>query len=122
MGLNHSKVKSFEFALAGIKEAFKKEPNLRIHIVIAALVLVLALILKFSPIELLILVLTVFFVIILELLNTSLESIVNLVSPEIKAEAKIAKDVSASTVLFGSIMAVVVGAVLFGSKIIGLLL
>jgi len=122
MGINHSKVKSFSFAFAGVKEAFKKEPNLRIHFSIAILALIFAFFLKFTVIEWVILFITIFFVLTLELINTSLESVVNLVSPEIKDEAKIAKDVSAAAVLFASIMSIVVGIALFVPKIMRLLL
>lgn len=121
MGLNHSKVKSFSYAFMGIKEAFKAEPNLRTHTLIAALVIIFAAVLKFNITEWVLLVITIFFVLILELLNTAFESLVDLISPEIKKEAKIAKDVSASVVLLGSILSVIVGMFLFVPKILKLL-
>lgn len=121
MGINHSKAKSFSYAFSGLKEAFKKEPNLRTHAGIAILILIVAFFLKFSLMEWVLLTITIFFVLILELLNTALESLVNLVSPEIKKEAKVAKDVSAAAVLFASFMAVVVGIALFGAKLLALL-
>ncbi|MGD8744607.1 MAG: diacylglycerol kinase family protein [Candidatus Woesebacteria bacterium] len=121
MGLRHSTARSFSYAIEGIKTAFKSEPNLRIHTTIALAVLIAGFALNFSPLEWLVLVFTIFYVITLELLNTTLESVVNLVSPEIKREAKIAKDVSAAMVLMASIMAVVVALVLFLPKIIALI-
>jgi diacylglycerol kinase len=54
----------------------------------------------------------------LELINTSIEEIVNIVSPEIKPEAKIAKDVAAASVLIASIASVLIAAFLFLPKII----
>jgi diacylglycerol kinase len=121
MGMNHSRTKSFSFAFSGIKEAFKKEPNLRIHTVVAAVVIIAAILLGFGAIEFILLLFTIFFVLTLELLNTFLESLVNLVAPEIGPEAKAAKDISAAMVLFASILAVLVGAVLFVPKILNLL-
>lgn len=117
MGVNHSRTKSFSYALAGVREAFKKEPNLRIHSGFAALVILAAIFLNFNAYELLFLVFTIFFVLILELLNTVLEYLVNLISPEIKSEAKIAKDISAAVVLLASILAIIVGVVLFVPKL-----
>lgn len=118
MSLSHSRVKSFSFALEGIFQAFKKEPNLRIHTTIAVLAIVVATFLKFNTYELLALVLTIFLVLTLEFLNTAIEALVDLVSPEVKAEAKIAKDISAAVVLLASILAFIVGTILFVPKII----
>jgi diacylglycerol kinase len=118
MSREYSVTKSFKFAFEGIKAVFKKEPNLRIHFIFAIIALVTAFLLGFSTIEWLILAFTIFFVLILELLNTALEALVDLVSPEIKPEAKIAKDVSAAAVFLAAILSVVVGIVLFLPKIL----
>ena len=64
--------------------------------------------------------LTIALVIILELVNTSLETIVNLVEPDIKEQAKIAKDVSAAAVLISAGVSIAVGLLLFAPKIIAL--
>jgi diacylglycerol kinase len=117
MSKNRSLKKSFEFAITGIKEALKSEPNFRIHLILAISALLLASLLGFSSIEWLILTFTIFFVLILELINTVLEKIVDLVSPETKPAARVAKDVSAATVLLSAILAVIVGLVLFLPKI-----
>jgi len=110
-------VKSFKFAFAGIKEAFESEKNMKIHISIAIAVLICALVLKFSAVEFAILILTIGFVLALELINTSLEEIVNIVSPEIQPKAKIAKDLAAAGVLVSAIVAVLIGVFLFLPKI-----
>ncbi len=86
----------------------------------AILAFILAAMLKFNITEWILLLITVFFVLIFELLNTALESIVNLVSPEVKSEAKVAKDVSAAAVLFASLLSVIIGIFLFGPKLIAL--
>ncbi len=118
MGIAHSTAKSFWFAFEGIKTAFTREPNFKIHTALGAAALILGAILKFSRVEWLILLFTITLVLILELINTALEAIVDLVSPEIKEEAKVAKDVSAAAVLIASIAATVVGLVLFLPKIL----
>jgi diacylglycerol kinase len=120
MGMKHSVTKSFKYALSGIKTAFKNEPNLRIHSIFAILALITAIILRLNTVEWLILAFTIFWVISLELLNTVLESLVDLVSPEVKHHAKIAKDVSAACVLVAAILSIVVGFILFLPKILAL--
>jgi diacylglycerol kinase len=57
-------------------------------------------------------------VLILELINTAIEAIVDMVSPEIQEKAKIAKDVSAGAVLVASIAAVFIGGLIFLPKIL----
>ena len=120
MGLRHSTAKSFIYAFEGIRTAFRREPNLRIHTFIAVIVLLAAIFFKFNSIEWLILAFTISFVIALELLNTVLEAVVSLVSPEVKPDAKVAKDVSAAMVLVAAIAALLVGIVLFIPKLASL--
>lgn len=122
MGLKHPTSKSFSFAFEGLKTALKQEPNFRIHIAIALVALALGALVKLDLLEWLILVFTIFYVLTLELLNTVLEALVNLVSPEIHPWAKIAKDVSAACVLMGAILAVIVGFVLFTPKLVTILI
>lgn len=121
MGINRSLVKSFSFAIEGIKTALKEEPNFKIHAAISVIVIILAYFLGFSRLEWLILLFTVFFILILELINTAVEELVNIVSPEVKREAKNAKDVIAASVLLGAIFAVLVGVFLFLPKIAALI-
>ena len=110
--------KSFKYAIDGIKTAIKNEPNFRVHLIIAAFAIFLAYYLNFEKFEWLFLLITISFVIILELVNTTLEAIVNLVSPKIKPQAKIAKDVSAAAVLIAAITAIFIGLFLFLPKIL----
>ena len=112
--------KSFSYAFCGIKDAMKRGPNLKIHVGIALLTLILATALSFSPIEWVLLIFTIFFVLTLELINSALEVTVNLVSPEVKEKARIAKDISAASVLLAAIMSVVVGFILFLPKVLAL--
>lgn len=118
MSRTHPIFLSFSYASSGIKTALKNEPNIRIHLVIALLAVILGLFLNFNSIEWIILAFTIAFVLILELINTTLESIVNLVSPEIRPQAKIAKDVSAAAVLVSALLSLVVGAFLFLPKLL----
>jgi undecaprenol kinase len=118
MGMKHSTFKSFGYAFQGIKTALKNEPNLRIHLIFAIFALLFGAYLRLSNLEWLILSFTIFWVISLELLNTVLEELVDLVSPEIKNHAKVAKDVSAAIVLLSAFLSIIVGLILFLPKLI----
>lgn len=117
MESGHSLVKSFRFAFEGMRTAIAKGRNFRIQIFLALSASVLGLILKISAPEWLDLTLIIALVLILELLNTAIESIIDIVSPEIAPKAKIAKDVAAAAVLIASIAAIIVGVFLFLPKL-----
>lgn len=117
METKHSLAKSFKFAFEGLVTAFTKGRNFRIQVLTGLAAVILGLILKLGNFEWLDLTLVIASVLILELLNTAIESIVDLVSPEIQEKAKIAKDVSAGAVLVASIAAVLIGCFLFLPKL-----
>ena len=112
---------SFGYAFQGIGKALKTEPNLRVHIIAGVLVLLAAYFFKFSKTEWLILAITISLVIILELINTAVEVITDMVSPHWSPKAKIIKDVSAASVMVAAILALIVGLVLFLPRISHLL-
>jgi len=113
----HSTKRSFGYAFTGMKTAFIKEPNLQVHIIIGIVVLLFGAFVGLNVFEWVLLLFTIAFVILLELVNTSLEAIVNLVSPEIKPQAKVAKDVAAATVLLAALLSVIIGLILFLPKL-----
>jgi diacylglycerol kinase (ATP) len=113
--------RSFGYAFSGIVKAFKSEPNFRIHIIAATLSLVAAFFLNFAAYEWLILVFAILLVIILELVNTAIETVVDMVSPRYSLKAKVVKDVSAAAVMIAAFMAILVGIILFLPKILILL-
>lgn len=104
-------------ALNGIIHAFKTEKNLRIDYIIGALVLLVSLFFNFSKTELICLVITIGFVIFAEMINSTVEYIVNLVKTEYDLDAKAAKDIAAGGVLIASTIAVIVAYILFIDKI-----
>jgi len=118
MKSRHSLVKSFQFALEGVWVAFGKGRNFRIQVGAGVLALALGFILKLTPYEFVDLVLIISLVLILELLNTAIESMVDMVSPEIRVEAKIAKDVSAAAVFIASIGSIIIAAFIFLPKLL----
>ena len=112
---------SFNHATDGIEYAINHERNLKIEIFIGILVSIAGFVFKISLLEWLVIVLVISMVICLELVNTSIERTVDLVTKEYKDLAKVAKDVAAGAVLIMSKFSVVVGIIIFLPKIIALL-
>ena len=106
-------LQSFRFAFAGIVHAVTQQRNVRIHFLTAAVVVVLAGLLKVSLVEWAVLVLTVGFVVVTEMVNTAIEAVVDLVSPDFHELAKVAKDVAAGAVLVAAVAAVIIGSLIF---------
>lgn len=111
-------LKSFKYAINGIKDAIKSEPNLSVHLLFAVIALIFAYFLEFNLNELAILVIAIFFVITLELINTIVEKLVDLHSLKISEEARQIKDISASVVLLGAMASIVIASFLFLPKLI----
>jgi diacylglycerol kinase len=115
-----SRAASFGHALRGLR-VLLRQPNARIHAVAAVVVVALGWRLQISVNEWLAVVLAVALVVAAEALNTALELVVDLVSPQWHALARDAKDVAAAAVLVCSAGAAVVGVWVFGPKLLGLL-
>ena len=107
---------SLGLAFYGIGIAFSRERNFRIHVVIAALVIIAGILSHLSRIEWLIMVMTITLVLFAELVNTSLEYTVDLFTRKERMRAKLAKDVAAGAVLLCSLMAIVIGGLVFYNK------
>jgi diacylglycerol kinase (ATP) len=105
--------KSFLYAIEGIQTAIKFNRNLRIHFLIAIIVIILSFYFRINFFEAGIVGVMIILVISAEMINSVIEEMVNLISKEHHAEAKIAKDVSAGMVLITSIGAVIMGLFVF---------
>jgi diacylglycerol kinase len=111
---------SFKFALRGFVVALKEQANLRIHLTISIFVLIAAFVLKVSSMEWLILIICIGMVVSLELVNSAIESLVDMVSPEWREQAGKIKDIAAAAVLFASLLAGCIGLVIFGTHLVSL--
>lgn len=100
--------------------AIRTQRNMRIHCLATIVVLALGYILQFSPVELAILTLTVSLVLVAELINTAIETTVDLITPEYHPLAKTAKNVAAGAVLVMALGAVMVGVFLFFNRLVPL--
>lgn len=112
---------SFRNAWQGLVTATTTQQNIRIHLVAFTLVCLLALLLKVTRFEGLIILLTVSTVIVAELINTALEYLANAVTLKHDDNIKRAKDISAGAVLVSAIFSVIVGVIIFLPKLISLI-
>ena len=114
---NKSLVNAMRYALNGIIHAFKTERNLRIDYIIGTLVLLCSLFFDFSKTEMICLILTIGFVIFSEMINTTVEYIVDLITDEYNENAKAAKDIAAGGVFISGGISVIVAYFLFVDKL-----
>lgn len=108
---------SFKHAIDGVVWALRTQPNFRIHFVCSALALLLAWYFHISRIETAIIVFAIVLGLGAEMINTSLESMTDLITKEWRSEAKVAKDVAAGMMLVAAVGAVAVGFVIFAPYI-----
>lgn len=106
-------IDTFGNAFRGISAAYKSEKNLKIHLFISALAVLLGFMLKISIFEWGLLVLTISSVFMAEMLNTALEYLVNLVSPNYHQFAKKSKDIGAAAVFIAVIGSIIIGIIIF---------
>jgi undecaprenol kinase len=114
-------IESMGHAIEGIKYATNHEKNFRIEILFAIAVTIASYILSVSLLEWAILVLVIGMVLALEMVNTSIERCVDLVTKDYRELAKNAKDVAAGAVLIMSAFSVIIGILIFLPKILELL-
>lgn len=110
--------KTFGYAFEGILTGIRKERNMRIHTVAMILVVFFGTVLGLSATEWCICLALFGLVMALELVNTAVEAVVDLVTEERKPLAKTAKDTAAGAVLIAAIMAAVIGCIIFLPKIL----
>lgn len=109
-----SRARSFHYAFAGWMYVLRTQKNAWIHATISVVVLLLALYLRLSAHDDAVLVLTIAVVWTAEFINTALEAVVDLASPEIHPLAKIGKDVGAAAVLIAAMAAIIIGLLIMG--------
>lgn len=111
-------LQSFRSAFAGFFYCLKTQRSFQIHFLAAVFVLTLAYFLRIERWEATILLFTVLLVLSLEMINTTFESLIDLVAPDWREKARIAKDVAAAAILLAAIGAVIIGIIIFGRYIL----
>ncbi len=113
-----SRIKSFSYAISGIRRFVWQEHNARIHAAATIIVVIVALILGVSRLEAVALALVIGGVWITEMVNTCLEKMADFISPQRDPTIKYIKDLAAGAVLVAAITAVIVGLFIFIPKIV----
>ena len=102
----------------GVFHAFLEQPNFRIQLALALIAVLLGAWLRFGPVQWLVLMLTIGFVLAAELFNTCLEHVVDLIQPDSHPLARSAKHAGAAAVLVASIAAAAIGVALYGQPLL----
>jgi len=96
----------------------KEEHNFRIHLIAALCVLIAGFVFHLSELEWIAIVFAIGFVMAFEIINTSVETIADFISPEKHEKIKIIKDLAAAGVLISAISALIIGLIIFLPKIL----
>jgi len=111
-------IRSFKYAGMGIYGLFRHENNARIHLIACILVVIAGVIFHISATEWCFIVIQIGLVCAAEAINTAIEKLADVVSPDYHIAIKDVKDVAAAAVLILAISAVIVGGIIFIPKII----
>lgn len=117
-GFLRSRQLSFKYAYEGLRHVLRTQPNSWIHLIAAALVGILAIWLQLPLRDLAVLILVIGLVWVTECVNTSIEAVVDQLSPQRHPAAKIAKDVGAAAVLISALIAVIVGLLILSPPLL----
>lgn len=115
---------SLGLAFSGICRVVKRERNIKIHILIALVVMTLGLVFDISRNEWFVLLLIIFAILAAEIFNSAIEEVCNLASSKMKLEyheTKFPRDISAGAVLILVLAAIIIGLVIFLPRILALL-
>jgi len=116
MSTRPSIIESFNYAIEGVIHVLRTQRNMRIHFAIAVAVLIIAAAVGVSKIELIVLLLSITFVLVAEMINTAVEGTIDAATTSFDPMAKLAKDIAAGAVLIASVNAVAVGYLVFAGK------
>jgi diacylglycerol kinase len=105
--------KSFQYAAKGLVKTFHEEQNLKVQTIVGTIVLILGLYYKINLTEWCILIFSISIVLIMELVNSAVERVTDVLKPRINTYVKEIKDIMAAAVMLSSITAVIIGLLIF---------
>ncbi len=106
-------IKSFIYAFRGLVKTFREEQNFKIQVAIGALVVGAGLFLKISRLEWCIIILSIASVVLMEIANSAVERITDVLKPRIDSYVKEIKDITAAAVMLASLVAAIIGVIIF---------
>jgi len=110
-------LKSFRYALDGLAHALVTQRNMRIHFAAAFVVVTLCTLIPVTPPEIVAAFFSITLVIVMELINTAVEHVTDLLTAEWRPQAKVAKDVAAAAVFVSAVNALTVAYLIFYNKL-----
>ena len=113
-------LKSFKYSLDGLKYAYKNEQSMLVHLIVTIIAITLGILFKISNFEWLITIFLLSVTASLELLNTAIEAVCDMVTLEYNKLAKVAKDTASASVFFTSMLGAVSGLIIYVPKFIEL--
>ncbi len=116
-----NRLKSFRYAFQGIRSFFLSTPNAWIHLTISAIVIAASFYFELSTIEWIAVLYSIGLVFTAEAFNTAVEEWVDSIQPDFDKTAGRVKDISAGAVLIASIVAAIIGILIFGTRIYDLI-
>lgn len=115
-----ARLKSFKYAFNGIFYCMRTQHNFWIHLLATIIVILLGFLFDISRAEWLLLIFSIGLVLCLEIINTAIEYLVDIISPQHQKAAGLAKDLAAGAVLIGAITAILIGLIIFSPKFLNL--
>lgn len=109
-----SRLRSFQYAFAGWWYVLRTQRNTWIHAVISVLVVLVSIWLALKPVEWAVIIIAISMVWMAEFINTALEAVVDLASPQQHPLAKVGKDVGAAAVLIAALASILIGLLVLG--------
>ncbi|MCK4539693.1 diacylglycerol kinase family protein [Candidatus Parcubacteria bacterium] len=106
-------IKSFKYAFKGLYKTFREEQNLKIQSIAACLVVILAVYFNITRTEWMFLVFVIGLVILMEIANSAIERVTDVLKPRIHDYVKEIKDIAAAGVMVASLIALVIGIIIF---------
>jgi len=110
-------IKSFRYAIKGLSKIFYEEQNLRVQSFFGLFALLLAYYFKITQIEWIVLILTISLVVLMEIINSAVERVADILKPRIDEYVKEIKDITAAAVMFASVVSVIIGIIIFSKYI-----
>lgn len=114
-------INSFGHAFRGLWYVLHTQRNMRVHVLLGVIAILLGIILRISPVEFALIFVAISSVFIAEMFNTAVEALIDLVSPNYHPLAKVAKDVAAGAVLASAIFSICIGLFIFSPHLLALL-
>lgn len=105
--------KSFRYAVKGLIKIFREEQNIRVQSFIGILALLAAIYFQISRMEWVVIILIIGLVILMEIINSAVERVADILKPRIDSYVKEIKDITAAAVMLASIISIIIGIIIF---------